>query len=783
MGILHLTSDLVLDRNRLLGKLSEGFSLAIDGLETGVLRIAVVPADGLIVDRTWMIAPDGDVPLQGRDRLALDGFSCPAFEQMDGRYVCGDMAIGIEATPLRISVFQKIENAWRTVFEDRQNGAWHWFERRNKLKHFHALEPDTAHYGLGDKSGTLDRSGRRLRCLQSDALGYNAETSDPLYKHAPWLIVSHEVGSAGLLYDTMAEAVFDLGAEHSNYFERYRHVEMVERGCVLYALAGPRVRDVVPRLHRLTGMPAFASRWSMGFAFTSMHHADAPNAQEVILDFAREATARGLPLSAVHLGSGYTAGADGLRYVFNWNENRFPDRTAFFAEMKAMGLHTCANVKPVLLTGHKAFEEAAREGWFVKRDDGGPAIEMFWGGQGAQLDFTSSEATAWWSEGIKHQILGAGFDAVWNDNNEAELWDEAAWIDGFGSHLPGMESRPIHALLMMRASHAAMLEHAPNVRPYTISRAGPIGIARYGETWSGDNRTSWHTLKWNLRQGLSMSLSGFPLVGHDIGGFDGPPPDGELLVRWFQMMALHPRCVMNSWKADFDNIPNLPWMHEDVFPQIKAALELRYRFLPLIYSLAHDCHRTGHPIIAPTFYWFDDSECRADADTFMLGPNVLVAPVVEQGATSVDVYLPDCAEGWTMLDCRDGVTVGDTFKGGNTVEVAVRLDQLVIFARGGSVLPIALRWGAEPHDATKVNLFAVQSAVDGQWTSEIFIDDGLSPLGAQHSRLAVSCSWHEDKARLSVRELAQGLDRQLLTCDAEAVDWTNIPPTCRYTDA
>ncbi len=737
-------------------QLNAGFLLRVDLLGRDIVRVAVVPEEGLSVDRTWMVAPLGEVPWEGRDRLSVEDFTCPSAEVSGGRLTGGNLIVTLERDPLRLTIQQRVDGDLKTLFEDRPGGAYQWLQQRGQFKHFQRLHLAEAHYGLGDKTGPLDRTGRRLRCLQSDALGYNAETSDPLYKHVPFLIVSGGETSVGLLYDTMAETTFDLGAEHSNYFPRFRHVAMQEKGMVLYVLGGPAVRDIVPRLHDLTGRPAFPPRWSAGFAFTTMHHADSPDAQDVITGFAREARNRRLPISAIHLGSGYTAGNDGLRYVFNWNEERFPDRKRFFAELAELGFRTCANIKPVLLTGHGSFDRAADEGWFVRRADGTAAIEMFWGGQGASLDFSNPAALDFWSSGVREQVLGAGFDATWNDNNEAELWDEAAEIAGFGARLPAIQARPLHALLMTRASYQSTMKHNPGERPYTISRAGPIGIARYGETWSGDNRTSWHTLKWNIRQGLSMSLSGMPLVGHDVGGFDGPPPGPELLLRWFQMMALHPRCVMNSWKLDYDNIPNLPWMHEQVVDQVTAALQLRYRFLPLIYSLMRTAHVTGHPIIAPTFYHFDDPACREDADTFMLGSDVLVAPVVEQGAKQLAVYLPNCEAGWVDFYS------GEHLVGGSWINHEAPLERLPLFIKSGAVLPLAENWpDITPHDADKVVLTAFCGPHSGTAQGEIFFDDGLTwgHQSGDASLLAWSLTWDHGEANIHIEEMMGGRHR------------------------
>jgi alpha-glucosidase len=750
------------DQSGLAFPLNGDFTLRLDALAPWLMRIALVPGEGLAVDRTWMIAPEGEVPWEGRDRLSAEGFEpfAPSVTSAGRTWSVefgADWRVELQASPLALACQRRSGQGWRAVVADRPTGAYQWFERRGVLRHFQLRGHGERHYGLGDKTGRLDRTGRRLRCLQIDSLGYNAETTDPLYKHAPFLLVASEEGeAAGLLYDTLAEASFDLGAEHSNYHPHYRHVDVQEKGLVLYVIAGPRIADVVPRLAALTGMPAFPPRWSMGFAFTTMHHADAPDAQAVITAFAERCRSEAIPISAIHSGSGYTTGPDGRRYVFTWNSSKFPDRDGFFRRLAELGFATVANVKPVLLTEHPAYAQAAGAGHFIRRADGSPAVEMFWGGPGSSLDFTNPATIAWWKEGVRRQVLEAGFGAVWNDNNECELWDETATLSGFGRPLPAIDLRPLQALLMTRASHEATREWRSEERPFTISRAGPIGIARYGETWSGDNRTSWHTLKWNLRQGLSMSLSGMPYTGHDIGGFDGPRPGLELLVRWMQMMALHPRAVMNSWKPQLADPVTLPWMHGEVLREVREALMLRYRFMPYLYNLAWRCHQKGEPLIVPLFYHFDDSFCREDQDTFMLGADVLVAPAVEEGQRTVRPYLPSAEGGW-----YDFYT-GAHHAGGIWIEAEAPLERLPLFVRAGAILPLATRWPeTAPHDFTEAALTLFPGPGTGGSEREIFFDDGRSWAYREGdaSLLACEAGWDGARIRLSVRETWSGRGR------------------------
>jgi len=744
MTIIH-AKQIEPTKTGISASLSNGHHLQIDFLENWLIRVAIQPDDGFQIDRTWMITPETKPPLAGHSKLSLDNFSCPKTSIIDNTVSTENTRITIEESPLRLIIEERVDGQWQTLSRDRENGAYQWLEKRDSFRHFQSIERSDKHFGLGDKSGPLDRTRRRFKCLQTDALGYNAEHSDPLYKHAPFFISQQKDRSAyGVLYDTFSEISFDFSCEHSNYFKPFRQVDAQEKGLVYYVISGPQIKDIVPRLHRLTGMPAMPPRWSMGFAFSAMTHTDSPEAQTTILDFAKTMRSKKLPISALHFGSGYTQKDNGRRYVFNWNLDRFPQREAFFKLINGLGYYTCANVKPVLLDDHDSFNEAKKAGWFVSRQDGSPAIERFWDGAGAQLDFTHQGAIDFWHEGITSQVLDAGFDSVWNDNNEAELWDETAIVDGYGQALEAMPVRPIHALQMLRASYEAIQQKEPDKRPYTISRAGPIGTARYGETWSGDNETCWHSLKWNLRQGLSMSLSGFPVVGHDIGGFSGSSPTPELLVRWFQMMALHPSAVMNSWKPDEVLNTNLPYMYDEVTELVKQALELRYRFLPYLYALTWQTHKTGHPIIRPLFYDYPDDDCYRDQDTFLLGSDVLVSPATEENQQTHSVYLPQTQDGW--LDFHSN----ETSEGGQWIDYPAALGKLPIFIRSGSIIPLAKVWDdTSPHDAQTLELMVYPGSGEGRHTFTMLLDDGTTTAPAK-DEVGLALTWNSHNVDITV---------------------------------
>jgi len=690
-------------------------------LADDMVRVLLTPPEGLREPRTWMVAPGGiDVPAAGRDRLDVTGFRRPgfAFENVAQATVLRTAALELR---VRHSPFglEWCTPAARRFAADRPTQAYA-FDRAGATRHYMARETADRYFGLGDKTGPLDKHGRRLRTLALDALGYDARTSDPLYKHWPHVIVREEGGIAyGMFYDTLAGATFDLGCEHDNYHGFYRYCEIENGELDYYLFVGPRIRDVVRKFAGLTGPMVFGPRWSLGYANTAMSLTDAPDAQARLSDFIDRAAEHDIPISAFHFGSGYSS-IGPRRYVFTWNRGKFPDPRALVARFRSAGIRLVANIKPCLLDDHPAYAEVAARGGFVRSAaTGAPSIAQFWDGVGAWIDFTHPEGVRWWQQGLERQLLDYGI-LGWNDNNEYEIWDEDAAAHGFGEAVPFDRSRPLQPLLMTRATYEAQAARFPEERVFTVTRAGPPGIQRYAQTWSGDNTTSWHTLRWNIRMGLTMSLSGMFNTGHDVGGFHGPIPDAELLVRWVQSGAFSPRFIMNSWKAGGE--VNTPWLHLSVLPIIRDWIRFRYRLMPYLYSLYRRAASAGEPMLRPLFYDFDDDpHSFVDSDDFLLGPNLLVASVVEPGQRARRVYLPSGPGEW--LD----FWTGSRARAGTTVAAPAPLERIPLFVPAGGVIPTTdTRDMRRLHDEPSRALRIFPGGGSGASVFTLYEDDGLT---------------------------------------------------------
>lgn len=686
-------------------------TLRVAILESDIGRVTLRRPAGYRLDRGWAIAPDrAEPPFEGRLRDDISGFANPAAAVSEDGGIVTLATAGLRAQirldPFGIAWYRAGEQ--QPFLQDRPTQAYLLSRKTNALLHAMERHEGERHYGLGDKAGPLDRTGRRFAIDAVDPCGFDAELSDPLYKMLPFFIVDGARGAHGIFYDNLALGSVDLGCTIDNYHGLFRSYRAEDGDLDYYVLAGPAVPEVTRRFSWLTGGQAFAPRWTLGFAMTTMTIADAPDADARITGFIEDCRRNGIRCDSFHFGSGYTS-IGNRRYVFNWNRDKFPDPAATMARLKAAGMQPVTNIKPCLLDDHPRLDEAKARGILVADGDTGePAVAQFWDGLGFHVDFTNPEGRQWWADGIRDALLAFGVTAVWSDNNEYEIWDEDAICNGDGRPFPQGLARPAQALLMHKLAYETQAAQAPGKRPYTITRAGGAGIARYGQTWSGDNETAWKTLRYNLTQGLNMSLSGLYNIGHDVGGFHGDSPGPELFCRFVEFCALWPRMVMNSWKAS--GIVNTPWMHPGVLPQVRSAMELRHSLIPYLYTQMWRAALEDVPPVRPLLWDFaSDAIAATVEDAFMLGPDLLVAPVLDEGATTRQIYLPAHPGGW--YDWHDGTP----FEGGRTVTVAAPLGRLPVFARAGAIVPI--------EDATGLTV-VVFGAPDHGGSGVLYVDDG-----------------------------------------------------------
>lgn len=728
-------------------KVDERHLIEINILEADCFRVRLLKDGNWRLDRSWTINPDGKTLPEGRSRDSVEGFGCPNYKQGwldDQLQIETDQLRLVVSQPLQFTWYANVEGRWQYITEERPTGAYMLGVKTHAHAHFLRRFPNERVYGLGEKAGVLERTGRRFEMRSLDAMGYDAEHTDPLYKHLPFTITQTEAaGSFSIFYDTLTTCVLNVGQELDNYHAPYRSFTADDGDLDYYFRWSPRVLDLVKRQLELTGGMAFPPRWSLGYSGSTMAYTDAPDAQDQLTGFLNKLNHEDIPCDSFHLSSGYTSIED-KRYVFTWNREKVPEPTALTGAFNDAGVRLIANIKPCLLKNHPRYDEVAGKQLFIQDSESdNPELSSFWDDEGSHLDFTNPATRDWWKENVTEQLLNLGVTSTWNDNNEFEVWDHGARCHGFGKEIDVGLIRPLQSLLMVQASWEAQTQHKPHSRPYVVTRSGCAGLQQYAQTWTGDNRTSWESLRWNIRMGLGLSLSGIYNIGHDVGGFAGPQPEPELLLRWVQNGIFHPRFTIHSWNED--GSVTEPWTHPEVVAGVRTAIQFRYRLLPYLYTCLWQAVHDSEPMLRPTFLDHEeDSQTYADTDDFLLGRDLLVASVVEQAADSRQVYLPDNHAGWWDF------WTGEWHAPGTWTEKTVSLDDMPLYVRAGAIMPLAdgaKNATPEAQIGRTLALFPKPGAFS--CTSKIYDDDGESAAGP-HCLTSLLLSGDDESLELTI---------------------------------
>lgn len=639
---------------------------------------------------TYTITPyDTLLPYEGLSRYHTQGFTLPQFNLEEN-----NDAIIIETKQLRLVCdkqrlkfywFQKdMDGIFQPIFNDRPTQAYKSdIVDNHSTCHYISREINDKYFGLGEKSGLVNKHGERYRMLNIDAMGYSAKNTDPLYKHIPFYITykpSNQM-SYGIFYDDYQQSLFDLGKELDNYHGYYRYYETDADFLDYYVIGGTKIKDVTRQFSQLTGRPTVFPSWSASYSGSTMQYTDEPHSQERLSQFLNDCQKHEINVRSFHLSSGYTS-IDDKRYVFNWNYDKFPNPKEFGKTFTNNNVEVVANIKPSLMLNHPLLDEVLAFDGFIKNEHGDPLKIQFWDDEGYYLDFTNPKTIEWWQHQVKTKLLDNHINCTWNDNNEFEIWDAHAQVHGFNTeHTNFNDYRAIMPLLMSKASRDIQIQESGTTTPYVISRSGCAGMSKYVQTWTGDNNTSWESLKYNNYMAQGLSLSGVHNFGHDIGGFSGPKPDPELFLRWVQNGIFYPRFSIHSWNSD--QTVNEPWMHSEVLEKVKTAMHLHERLIPYFDQLQQESHNNFIPIVRPTFLEFeDDSQTLEDYDTWMLGSDMLVSPVVEPGQTTKAIYLPQNGKGWINFFTKE------RYDGGQYIQLAIQHDTIPIFMQKDSKIPM-----------------------------------------------------------------------------------------------
>ena len=683
-----------------------GINAQVDFVSGKTVRVAIYKDSSNILP-SFNINPENELSPLGRERLSVKGFEL--YEpKADGSVLELEDGFRLEIEPENFLLSFYLGD--KKLFGDRSPLAYNLENEFGEgVFHYLSREADEEIFGLGDKGGAMNKAGRSFRIETADSMGYNAAESDPLYKHIPFYICRNSVGAYGIFYDTSDTSYIDLGREINNYYEPYKYFRS-EDDCLVYYVFLGSIPEILRQYGRLTGQQAFPPKWSFDYCASTMAYTDAEDAEAQMYAFLDKLREADLSCSGFYLSSGYTQ-IGRQRYVFNWSD-KFPNPQEFIRRYADTGIELIPNIKPAFLVSHPLYEMIEKNGWFIKNPDGTAFVTQFWDGLGSFLDFTNPDAFAFWGEKVDEALLDLGINATWNDNNEFDIKDSEALAHGFGSEVKAGRLRPALTYLMVLSSYTSQLKKTPDKRPFLSTRSGGVGVRRLAQTWSGDNRSEFADLRYCHNIGLTMSLSGLYFYGHDLGGFSGDMPSRELLLRWLQHGVFEPRFTIHSWNSD--GSATMPWSYPDILDGVRAIFAERFRLAPYLYSCAYRAVKYDEPLNAPLFFRYGDAE--TESSSMLVGRDILASFVFDEGADSVNVYLPR-GDDWYLG--------GRLCKGGSTVRLEIPANaEIPYFVRSGSVIPTnEAEYGFGAGERLRLTVYPLEK---GEFDAEFFTDDGES---------------------------------------------------------
>ena len=640
------------------------------------------------------------------------------------------LAVSLGLDPFRLDVHRSDGSPVVETAQDADGRYWAYATLNDAFTVRRRCRQEDAIYGLGEKTGHHNRKGRDFTLWNTDVLDAHAtreftaarsrddprsdRTStefDPYYVSIPFFY--HQSYPRG----TMAASFVDNGYRGTYEFshpEEYR-IHVSGGQYTEYIFAGPGMPEILSSYTWLTGRIAPPPLWALGY-HQSRWFRYTQTAVERLAESHRE---KDIPCDALWLDIEYM---DGYR-VFTWNTRAFPDVSGMLKRLDNLGFRVITIVDPGVKydPGYWVFDQARERDVLCKTEGGDIYVGQVWPGNTAFPDFVTEEARTWWGE-LNAAHVQSGLAGIWNDMNEPATGIVPPNAMRFGKGKYAHERyHNQYALLMAMATQAGLLHAMPDRRTFVLSRAGFAGIQRYAANWMGDNMSRWDHLWLSVPMAMGFGISGQAFVGADIGGFAGNS-NAELFLRWMQYGVLTPFCRNHS---ELGNVDQYAWAWGDVvLDVVREAIRLRYRLLPYIYTTFIRAAETGAPVQRPLVFEYQyDPTVRDIDDEYLLGPDLLIAPVFAPGLTARQVYLP--AGSW--YDWHSDVLVG----GKRYVHAATPMEHIPIYARGGSVVPM---WPDAPastsgYHPSAIELHLFVPGTDGTYHSRLQEDDGLTLAG------------------------------------------------------
>jgi alpha-glucosidase len=568
------------------------------------------------------------------------------------RIATGEMIIEATRDPFHL---RYLTADGKTFLEEMTEGGLSWSYWQYALSY--QLGEQDHFYGLGQINQLHDRVDLDQRGSRHEIWNQHSPPAATIFP----LILS--LRGYGLLIDNACKATWDLGCSDPTTFS----YQAEGGGLQYYVVQGSDLRHLLHTFAKLTGAAPLPPRWVFGLLQSRYGYRNRDELEEIAQTFRR----KGLPCDGLILDVFWFKEMGDLAFhPFDW-----PNAREMIARLREQGFRIIVIEEPYLTLKSRNYSEALERGYLAKHYDGSAYSFDFWPGECALVDFSNPAARRWWGE--KHKpLLDLGVSGWWTDLNEpTKHFQDMTHHAG-----PASAVHNLNALFMQEALFDAHNQYASERRLFILSRSAFPGSQRYGTAlWSGDVDMTFASLRKQLAVGLNTGMAGFLLWGTDIGGFGfGGKCTAELYARWFQFGAFSPLCRPHGDQSELRE----PWAFGREIEAICGKyLRLRYRLLPYIYTAAYEAYAAGVPIMRPLVLEFpDDPTVLNLSDEYLFGPDILVAPVLEENCDERRVYLP--VGNWTDF------WTDKQYGGPCSIDVPAPLETLPLFIRDGAILPM-----------------------------------------------------------------------------------------------
>lgn len=505
--------------------------------------------------------------------------------------------------------------------------------------------------------------------------------------------------------------------------------------CVDYTIFVGNADEVIASYRDVTGEVPMLPDWALGY----IHCRERFHSQDELLETARRFREEQIPLDLIVQDWQYWG-----KYGWNamkFDEEHYPDPAKMVNELHNMDMKLMLSVWSKIDPNADLGKEAEAKSYYI------PGTSW--------IDFFDEEATAFYWENFSKRLLKPyQIDAWWQDATEPENDDLLNRRIMKGTQ-PGERFRNVYPIKVSETVYEGLRKDDPNRRGMIFTRSGFSGIQRYGSVlWSGDVGNDWQTLRYQIAAGLNFVATGLPWWTYDAGGFFRPGDQYtnadyiERMIRWIQTSTFLPLMRVHGYMSNTE-----PWNYgEEAQRIITEAIRLRYRLLPYIYSEAAKVSFDGYTLMRPFVFDFPtDVVALEQQNEYMFGASLLINPVTEKGVTSWSTYLPKHDAGWYDF------WTGEKYSGNQWVDVAVDIEKIPVFVKGGSILPIGLdkQSVAEKKNNEPITL-NIYPGADATFT--LYEDEGDNYNYESGAYSQITFSWDDQNKQLTAQKREGSFD-------------------------